>query len=147
VPPLVARPKACVSWSKSIHLTPGSARGGIDADAFHRGEIDEQSAVADAVAREAVSAAAHRDLQSMRPRKIDGSDDIGCAAAAGDQSRPPVDHAVPNLACRVVGVVTRTQQCAAQTGAEVGDGTAFDDAARRGHDRVVAHRWPPVRVC
>src|SRR5204863_522167 len=26
VPPLVARPKACVSWSKSIHLTPGSAR-------------------------------------------------------------------------------------------------------------------------
>jgi hypothetical protein len=52
-----------------------------------------------------MGAAAHRDAQPMIARKIHRPDDIGSAGTAGDQCRAPVEHAVPQLARGVVGVV------------------------------------------
>src|SRR5438046_9979754 len=81
-----------------------AARGGIDADALHCGEVDEQSAVADAVTRDAVAAAAHRDMQSVILREIHRRDYGRRSAAAGDPRRPLVEHTGPQAPWRAGGL-------------------------------------------
>ena len=88
-PPVVARPCSCVSRLNSFQSTPPCARAvrarRIDVNALHRRQIDHQAAVDRRPAGDVVAAAAHRDLEAERARQLDGVDDVGDAAAAGDQ--------------------------------------------------------------
>ena len=117
-PPGVARPKAVVSRSTSAHrgaaLHPGPSRRRIDPHCAHRGEVDHQPAVAHRVAGDVVSAAAHRQLQTVAARKADALDHVRRAGAAGDEGGVAVDHAVPHHARGVVAVVAGFEQAAAQ---------------------------------
>ena len=79
-------------------LSAHRASDGIDPDALHQGQVDHQPAVADAGASEAVGATAHGHQQVVVTGEVDGLDDVGHPSGAGDQARPPVDIAVPDLA-------------------------------------------------
>ena len=66
---------------------------GIDADALHRRQVDDQAAVVGAIAGRAVAAAAHRQRQVVRSREIHRPLDVGDAAqraiSAGRRSMLP----------------------------------------------------------
>ena len=68
IPPVVARPNAWVSRSSSPQSTPAwtlAVRAvRIDADPFHRPEVDDDAAVADGEPGEAVPSAADRDREA-----------------------------------------------------------------------------------
>src|SRR4029453_4235077 len=98
----------------NTRLSPDETRGGIDADALHCREVDEQAAFADAVTGEAVAAARHPPRQSIPPREVYRAGNVGRPGTTGDQSRLPIEHAVPQLASRVVGLIAGAQQRAAQ---------------------------------
>jgi hypothetical protein len=105
----------------SVELSPGdprlSTRGaldGIDPNTLHCRQIDHQPAIADRVPGDVVAAAAHRHQQPVVPGEIDRPDHVRRAAAAGDQCRPPVDHAIPDPPRVVIAGIVRSQQRAAQ---------------------------------
>ena len=106
MPPVVARPKACVAWLKSAHVAPASARAvagcGIDPDAGGVDEVDDQGVVPGAEAGRAVAAAADGQIQGVVPGEVDAGDDVGHLGYADDGCGPLVDHAVVDGACGVV---------------------------------------------
>ena len=77
----------------------------VDLHAAHLREIDHHAVVADGVPGDVVAATADRNRQVMLACERDGRDDIVCAAAADDLGGAPVDHAVPDGASVVVGLV------------------------------------------
>ena len=74
-PPVVARPNACVSWSKLAQVDAGlrarRARARVDLDALHRREVDDDAAVDGGEAGDAVAAAAHGDEQLLAAGELD----------------------------------------------------------------------------
>src|SRR5215208_7456986 len=64
---------------------------GVDVDAAHIREVDDQTAIIDGVAGDVVGASSHGEQQTMLPREVDARDDVGGAGAAGDQGRAAVD--------------------------------------------------------
>src|SRR5690349_5645145 len=112
-----------------VELTPGYARlcagglmRGIDADALHAREVDNQSTVADGIAADIVAATANSHQNTVRIREIDAVNHVRNSGAAGNQCRALVDHAVPDLAGVLITWVARTQQFPPQTGFEILDG-------------------------
>ena len=89
-----------------------------------------------------MAAAAHRDMQSVIPREIHRRDDVRRSAAAGDQRRLSVEHAVPQLACRVVGVIAGAQQWPAQARLKLLDRLVRNAVAGRTNNGAVAHLVP-----
>ena len=75
---------------------------GIDADALHRREVDQQRVVCDRQAGERVPAAPHRDRQAAGAPELDRGDHVRDARAANDHRRVLVERAVPDLAMQVV---------------------------------------------
>jgi hypothetical protein len=88
-------------------LHPGGARGGIDVDPVHRGQVDHQPAVDGAEPRAVVSAAADGDRQPGSPADVERGLRIGNGCAAGDERRASVDHGVVDRPDLVVGRVVR----------------------------------------
>jgi hypothetical protein len=86
----------------------------VDADAFHARQIDDQAVVVRAVPRCAVAAVADGERQSVRARKLHRHLNIGHAGAAGDESRTPIDVAVPHATSLVVGRVIARDQLTAK---------------------------------
>src|SRR5438094_6235943 len=87
-----------------VHITPGTATSDthcpyhrIDARALHQRQVDDQTIVNDAEATAVVSATAHGHGESTCAPEIDGGDDVCHIAAARDQTRVSVDHAVIDL--------------------------------------------------
>jgi hypothetical protein len=74
-------------------------------DAFHIGEVDQQSIVAQAFSRDVVAAASNCHDQAVLPRKFHTPDDICSAKAASDERWPLVDHPVPHFPGGIVDSV------------------------------------------
>ena len=131
VPPVVARPNACVSRSNSPHLTPPSARTvcrhGIDPQAFHQRQVNHQAALADARASEAMRPAAHGHQQMVLTGEVDRLHDVGDPNRADDQARPPVDIAIPNPAGLLIAVITGSDEWAAEALLEGSDSGFLQD--------------------
>ena len=105
----------------AIELTPENARLysrrarlRVGSDPSHLAQIDHQPAVAGRQAGEAVAAAADGDRKVGPLREPHRGDHVGDAAAAGDQRRPAIDRAVPDLAVLVVARVLRRDELAAE---------------------------------
>ena len=90
----------------------------IDPDALHRRQVDHEPAVADGVAGDVVTAAAHGDQQLVGPREIDGGEHVGRTGAPRDQGGLAVDRAVPDTAGGVVAGVTGLQQRTTKAGSK-----------------------------
>ena len=113
-PPVTARPCSCVSRLSS---RPGDAALrahrsalGIDVNALHRRQVDHHPAIDGRASRHVVAAAANRDLEAELARELDGIDDVGHAAASGDQCRALVHQSVVDLSRFLVAGVRRLQE-------------------------------------
>ena len=126
IPPVVARPKACVSWSKSPHVQPPSARAVRPTGSTRTLFMRDRSII------RPPSQTAKPGTPWPPPRtattrlwlraNVTAVDDVGNAGAADDQRRTPVDHAIMNGAGAVVVGITGTEQVAAQAALELLDG-------------------------
>ncbi len=96
----------------SVH--PGHTALGIDPDASHARQVDDDPAVARREARDAVAAAADGDLELLLACEPESGEDIGHAGRPNNAGRPPVDHAVPHGPRRVVARVFRQDDLAGE---------------------------------
>src|SRR5439155_19497081 len=89
-------------------LGAGAPRLAVDLDLAHRGEVDDQPAVADAMAGGVVPTSAHGDLQGVRSCEVEGGCHVAGVEAASDHARPAVDQrgeAAPGVVVGPVGAV------------------------------------------
>ena len=117
-----------------VELPPGDAplgldrlAAGIDPDAFHRTQVDDEATLTDAMAGRMVSTPAHGHEHLVRLGKAHGGEHIGDARAACDQRRSLVDHGVKHRAGRVIAVIAGTEQGPAQARLEVLHGGLRED--------------------
>src|SRR5205814_552787 len=89
-------------------------RRGINPNPFHRPQIDDDAAVADGQAREAVPASAHGDGETRLPAEPDSRDHVGDPGAPRDQGGEAVDRPIPDRAVFVVVRVVGTDDPAAE---------------------------------
>ena len=101
---------------------PGRAPGGVQLERAQRREVDHDAAVADAVARGAVAAAADRELGPGLAGVGDEPGDVVGARDAGDESRAAVDVRGEDGPRLVVGVVLRGQDLALEVSGQLGSG-------------------------
>ena len=87
---------------------------GIHVNAFHRGEVDNETALAHRAAGDVVAAPADSDRERVRAAVTHGSDHVLNAGATRDHRRPLVDHPVPNGPRSVVPLVTGSNELAAK---------------------------------
>src|SRR5215831_19843420 len=99
-----------------IHISPGTASlnadrtcHGINANALHAREIDDQTIIAHAKTTGIVAATTHSDEHVVIATEMDRSDDIGDIGAPHDQARMPVNHAIIDLASRLVASIVGLQ--------------------------------------
>jgi len=74
-------------------------------DAFHTGEVDQQTIVTQAFARDVVATSSYRYNQSVLPRKFHTPDNICSAKTASNERWPLVDHPVPHFPRGIVDSV------------------------------------------
>ena len=130
----------------AVELAPQDARFGarrpglwVDMNAFHRRQVDHESAVAQRVTANPVATGAHRHEQLALARVANGRDHVGDAGAAHDAGRPAVDRAVPDPATAVIVEARRQQQLAAQRAPQLVERLGL---ARRCPDST--HGRPPL---
>ena len=104
--------------------------GGVDADAAHRREVDDEAVVDEGGACDVVAAAADGERQLVLGGEADGGRDVVGVGAARDRGRALVDHAVPHAAGGVVlDVIGRDDlagQALGERGGEMGGGGGID---------------------
>ena len=88
----------------------------IDGDSAHRREVDHDPVVAHRGAGHAVAPTSYGDLEVAVAGEAHRGGHVGGTAAAGDQSRAPVDGAVPYGACIVVSIVVGCDHIAPEPG-------------------------------
>ena len=113
----------------AVDVADGGAAAGahqprrdVDAHCVHGAKVDDDAAVAHRIAGDVVAAAAHRDQHAVGTGEVDGIDDVGDAAAPGNDCRMLVDAAVPDDARVVVASVARREAGAAHSSDERRDG-------------------------
>ena len=111
-------------------LRPHGPLLGVDPHAFHRAEVDQQPVIAHRQSGEAVPAAAHGDQQPSLLGEADGGADIGDPGASRDESRVPIDRAVPHLAVLVISRIARADELAVEHRLQLLDGRAVDQRPR-----------------
>src|SRR6266550_2626702 len=97
---------------QAASLGPDHVLAGMHLDRPHAGEVDRESAVRNRLARHAVAAATHGDLEAVAARQVDGRYDILGRGAASNDSRPLGDHRVPDRPGLVVCGLTRDEDLA-----------------------------------
>ncbi len=104
-----------------IHIAQGTAArdarcpiGWVHVNALQVREIDHQPVITGAQSRAAVAAPAHGERESVLAGEVDGAHHVGHVHAAGNQRGPLVDHAVVDLARRLVARVAGLNELAAQ---------------------------------
>jgi hypothetical protein len=120
----VASPWRWVSRSRSPSVQPPCARavrpsGQRRLPAFR--QIDYKSPVGGRMTGHPMPAPAPREQQVVVTREVDCRRDVVGCYAAGDKRRAPVDHAVPDLARRVVARVPGSDELTSQARGEVVD--------------------------
>ena len=112
-PPGTASPNSCVSRSQSPHVAPPCTRtvcvDGLDVDAAHLRQVDDEAAVVDRVAGHVVAAALDRQQQALLAREVDRVDDVRGSSALHDQRRPAIDQPVPDRARIVIARIAGCQ--------------------------------------
>ena len=99
-------------------LRPGDLAIGIDVEALHRAEVEDDPAVVGAVAGEAVAAAANRQRETGFASQDDGPGDVGRIGRTDDEcGATVVDRAVDLAGDVVVGAAGQDDR-AVQTGLE-----------------------------
>ena len=83
-------------------LSSHRLRRGIDVDAAHLRQIDDEAAVVHRVARDVVGATLDREQQLVLTREVDGVDDVCRPSWLHDQGRFSVEEPVPDRAGVVV---------------------------------------------
>jgi hypothetical protein len=110
-----ARPKLLVSCLVEICLSAScfSSHGichRIDADRFHRREVDHQSMITDAESSTVVASVANGDREVLVAGEIDCCPDVCDIRAANDKVRAPIDHFIVHLVSdsysMLAGVIT-----------------------------------------
>ena len=112
---------------------------GIHAHTLHGLQVDYEPALARRFAGQAVPARAHRRQQPVFPSEVDGAPHVGGAGAAGDQSRMPIEHRIPDSASGIVRRMVLTQDLASHArseGLDVGS-AQYEIAAVQGLCREV----------
>ena len=79
---------------ESARLCAGHSFADIYFDSFHRGEVDDDAAIAHPEPEPAVASGTHRQWQMLGLGKIERARDIGGATAAHDHRRTPIERAV-----------------------------------------------------
>ena len=130
----VARPWAAAatvySSARQAGLGPGQPTLGVDVQALHRAEVEDDPALGRAVAGQAVAAAADRQLEAGLAGEDDGPRDVAGVGRLDDQRRATVDLREVDLAGVVVGRRPRADDRPGEAGDEGGDVGA--GAGRRG---------------
>jgi hypothetical protein len=86
----------------------------VNMDGPHRRQIDQEPTVTDRVARDVVTAAAHRHEQAVVARKAHGINHIACDLTTHDRTWSPIDHCIPNRPRLVVTGFVRQAEAAAE---------------------------------
>jgi hypothetical protein len=107
---------------KQSRLRARGPRDGIDPEALHRGQIDDDSAIARRRAGHVVAAAAHGDYELPLAGEPQGGPDVGDAGAARDERGAAVDGTVPDSTGGLVLRIACADQLAAELSREVGEG-------------------------
>ena len=68
-------------------LRPGEAAVGVDVEALHRAEVEDDAALVRAVAGQAVAATADRQLETGLAGQRDGPCDVGGVGRTNDEGR------------------------------------------------------------
>src|SRR5215831_11335316 len=90
-------------------LGPYGTPAGVNPDALHPAQVNHQSVVTHAVARNVMAATPHRHQQLVGTGEIDGIDHVGDASAASNERWPLVDIGIPDLAGLVVARIAGTE--------------------------------------
>jgi hypothetical protein len=79
-------------------------------DSLHRCEVDHQSVVDGCASGHIMTPAANRDLETELTPELDGVDNVGHAAAAGNQRRTLVHEAIMDPSRLIVAGIAGLQQ-------------------------------------
>ena len=96
-------------------LNPHSGALGIYPNAFHRGQVDHKTVVAQSETRPAVASTEDRDGKAILASRIDSLYHVGSIDAARNRAGPPVDHCVVDGSCVVVSRVGWSNHLAVQS--------------------------------
>jgi hypothetical protein len=99
----------------------GEPRVGIDAHSAHAPQVDQQPALGNALAQDAVPPAGDPQLQTLASSEADRLCDIGRVEGLHDQRRPLVHHRVPGGTGGVIAVVVRRDERSVQGRSQVLD--------------------------
>ena len=107
---MVASPKAWVAWFRSAHVhppsTPHGAPLGVDPDALHPSQVQDETAVAGSETWDAVTAPAYGEEEILLRGKPHRRDHVGHPDGTDDERGAPVVHGVVDFAGFVVVLVT-----------------------------------------
>src|SRR5581483_4528706 len=124
-----ARDRQAVQLGLAIELSPGDAglcmrraTPGVDANALHGTQVDHHATIDGRAARHVVTASANGYFEPEPPRQVDRVDDVGHAAASGNQCRPLVDEPIVDFSRIFVPAIGRLQKLAPEGGSELGGG-------------------------
>ena len=123
------------------------AAGRIDPNSLHQRQIDHQPIGADGLAGIVVTATANGHEDIVVAGEPNAGENVGGSDAAGDQSRPSVDHPVPHAAGGLVFGMPVSEQRPTQPGGKPVNCGAIDHAVIAvGRDHPVrCHAVLPVR--
>ncbi len=107
---------------KQSRLCAGGPRHRVDPEALHRGQIDDDSAIARRRAGHVVAAAAHGDDELPLAREPHGGPDVGDPSTACDEGGAAVDGPVPDAAGGFVRPIACADQLPPELSREAGEG-------------------------
>ena len=114
----------------------------VDPRAGHGRQVDDEAVLHDGVPGDGVPAAAHRREEVVLTTEPHRGDDVGHAAAPGDERRQALDLAVPDLAGAVVGRVVGWDQLALEVGGQAFERSLADTLGLQWMSSEISSRRP-----
>ena len=127
-----------------VNVTPDGASldayraiGRVNIDTFHARQVNDHAIIHGTQSRPVVSAATHRQRQSLLAGEVDRADDVGDIHAADDERRMFVDHPIVDFARLVILRVAWADQVAAHARLQV-----FNRRVVHNTRHLLNHRFP-----
>ena len=121
-----ASPNACVAWSRSARVQPGSTRTVLSVwvytDPAQPSEVDDETVINGREARAMVAAASNRDLQAVVDPETESRLDVTDIDWPGDERRPPIHGGVEHAPRIVVARVVAPDQLSSEARLQRGEG-------------------------